>query len=607
MHMRFRKLVIVMLLALFAGIGSSAASRACQDLGACIGELRELGKKENKYGGMGPEADQLKRQILGFPGAVDALVPLLADSDEDLADLASYALRDAPAIDPVHLPKILAGMDRGLGWLAPALARIGTEAAAKVAVDRYLVSKDAPGNQESYALTLLGTRAIPFIVERARCRTPCKDDVHYLLGDALGKMGPERSQAGPALIEIASDRGASPEVARGALLMIAALGSDGRALEPDLLRERAAAPYLAPWIDEALVGIHSNAAGAIFAERLADRPDVIALRDLSAIGEAGRDAGPAVIAILRTQPELRAAAAKTLGYIGYQPAVPLLIGALDDPVDARVVQASAASLARLQAAVALPDLDRTASQHWYPPVREAARTAATRIRAGSREPARARGGNFAMEFFSEEMGGKRLPECLKHHEKTIAEPAGTKLYARTSASQLQRLQYPGEIVGYGANDEAEQKAAGAEIIRVTPDNLVEHRKAIQQVPDVALRVDKGWLAGSDRGEWGGELVFIGDDGTRQRVLDGNVEDIFRLGTRLVATTGLAHMMMNNGALMELKKGADGRWVAETWRVLPGAPAASFLVAPDGLMIETIGRGAIVVDAEGGMRMANCVP
>lgn len=605
--MRFWKPVFVMLLVALAGWVSGASTEACQDLGACIRELRELGKKENKYGGMGPEATQLKGEILAFSGAVEALVPLLEDPNEQVAELASYALRDAPAIDSIHLPNILRGMDRGLGWLAPALARIGTEEAAAEAVDRFLVSRDAPTNQEAFAVELLGRRAIPIIVERARCRTSCKVDTHYLLGHVLGKMGPERSQAGPALMEIASDRAASAQVARGALLMIAELGVDGRALEADLLQEREAAPYLSPWIDQALVGIHSNAAGAIFAERLAEKADVIALRDLSEAGEAGREAGPAVVVILRTQPELRAAAARTLGYIGYQEAVPELVAALDDPVDARVAQASAAALGRLQASGALAELDRTASGHWFPPVREAARKAAMRIRTGSKQPVRTSGSNFAMEFFSDEMSGDQVPACVKHREKPLIESPSTKLYARTSAKQLQRLKYPSEIVGYGASDEAEQKAAGAEIIQVTPDNVMEQREPIEQVPDLALRVEGGWLVGSDRGEWGGELMFIGDNGMRQRILEENVEDVFRLGTRLVATTGLAHLSMNKGALVELKKDPDGRWTAEKWRILPGAPAASFLVEPEGLMIETIGRGAIVVNADGGMRMADCVP
>jgi len=607
MHMRSRTLLVLAALLALAGSESGASSKPCQDLAACIRELRELGKQENKYGGMGPESDRLKRQVLAFPGAVDALVPLLEDPNERVADLAAYALRDAAAIDPVHLPKIRKGLDRKLGWLAPALAGIGTEEAAREAVDRFLVSDSAPHNQEAFAVERFGRRAIPVIVERARCRTPCKDDVHYLLGAVLSGMGPERADAGPGLLGIATDRSASPQAARGALLMIAKLGADGSALEADLLRERERAPYLSRWIDEALVGIHSQAAGAIFAQRLVDEPNAIALRDLAEIGKAGRDAGPAVMAILERAPGLRPEAIKTLGYIGYQPAVPALVAALDDPVDVRVALASTAALGRLQATDALAALDRTASQHWYPPVRDAARQAASRIRTGANELARPREDNFAMEYFSDLADPDGLPTCKNHREAAVDEPAGTKLYARTSSRQLKRLSYASEVVSYGASDEAEQKAAGAKIIEVNPGNLMEHRQQIRQVPDVALRVEGGWLAGSSRGEWGGELVFIGDDGSSQRILDENVEDIFRLGTRLVATTGLAHLSMNNGALVELKKGADGRWTADTWRILPGAPAASFLVKPDGLLVKTMGRGAIVVNADGGMRMANCAP
>jgi len=43
--------------------------------------------------------------------------------------------------------------------------------------------------------------------------------------------------------------------------------------------------------------------------------------------------------------------------------------------------------------------------------------------------------------------------------------------------------------------------------------------------------------------------------------------------------------------------------AKTWRILPGSPAASFLVEPVGLKVETMGRSTIVVVAGGGMRMA----
>ncbi len=596
----------LILLVLIAANVRGASLDACQTLAVCTQQLREIAQTKDKFRGMGPDATRMKQQILAFPGAVDALIPLLEDPDERIAELASYVLRDAPAIDPAYLPRLRAGLDRGLSWLAPALARIGTDEAAKEAVDRYLVSDDAPQNQEAHAVKIFGRRAIPFIVERARCLVPCKDDAHYLLGAALAGMGSARAEAAPALMTIASDRTASPQVAKGALLMISKLGTDGRSLEADLLRERDAAPYLSPWIDQALVGIHSRAAAAIFLARLNEEPSAITLRDLAEVGDAGSDAGPAVVAILLERSGLKVEAAKTLGYIGYAPAVPALVAALDDPVDARLPATAATALGRLQAKDALAALDRTAEEHWYPPAREAARKAAISIRSGTGEPARRSEGNFAMEFFGDAELDNDLPNCSKYREKLLEEPAGTKLYARTSGRQLKRLKYRSEVVSYGASDEAEQKASGADVIRVHPENLMEHRKAIEQVPDVALRVDGGWLAGSSRGEWGGELVFISSDGQTQRILDKNVEDIYRLGTRVVVVVGLAHMAMNNGELLEVKEGSDGRWSAVTWRVLPGAPSASFLVAPQALAVETIGRGSIIIDAEGGMRMANCI-
>ena len=603
--MRRWKFVVLALLAVVGGSVDGSQADACQDLPACIQQLRAMAQDSDSRDGMGQGAGALKQRILAQPGAVDALIPLLADPDKEVAELAAYALRDAPKIDPGYLPQLRKGLDRGLGWLAPALARMGTDEAAKEAVDRYLVSESAPENQEAYAVTLSGRRAIPFLVERASCRIPCTDETHYLLGSVLKDMGPERAQAGPGLMRVASDRNASPQAARGALLMIAELGTDGRALEVDLLREREMAPYLAPWIDRALVGIHSPKAGAIFAERLAGKHDVVTLRDLAEIGAAGRDAGPAVVKILEHEPDLRAAAARTLGYIGYAEATPELVAALDDPMDARVAWAAAMSLGRLNAPDALGALDRTASQHWYPPVRDAARQAAMQIRSGAAGPDRRPGDNFAMEFLAFGSINRDLPACRKHREKVVREPEGTKLHTGASDRKLKRLKYPSEVVSYGASDEEEQKAAGADIIRVHPGNLMEHRQPIEQVPDVALRVDGGWLAGSSRGEWGGELMFVGDDGRFQRILGDNVEDIYRLGTRIVATTGLAHLGLNHGALVEITRDSEGRWHATTWRVLPGAPAASFLVAPHGLMVRTVGGGAVVIDADGGMRMADC--
>ena len=69
-----------------------------------------------------------------MPGAAEAVVPLLSAPDEHVAELAGAVLRDMREIPQGFLPQIVAGMERGLGWLGPALAAIPSEAAADAAV-----------------------------------------------------------------------------------------------------------------------------------------------------------------------------------------------------------------------------------------------------------------------------------------------------------------------------------------------------------------------------------------------------------------------------------------------------------------------------------------
>ena len=140
---------------------------------------------------------------------------------------------------------------------------------------------------------------------------------------------------------------------------------------------------------------------------------------------------------------------------------------------------------------------------------------------------------------------------------------------------------------------------------VNDQNIVEHRQEIKQVPSLALRVDGGWLAGSNRGEWGGELVYVADNGKSTQLLDTNIEDIYQLGDRYIATAGLAHLSMNNGMIYQLMQTEDGTWQAKEWLMLPGAPDSSWLVETGELLINTIGGGSILLAKNGTMRMAEC--
>ena len=85
-----------------------------------------------------------------------------------------------------------------------------------------------------------------------------------------------------------------------------------------------------------------------------------------------------------------------------------------------------------------------------------------------------------------------------------------------------------------------------------------------------------------------------------------VQDIYQLGDRVIALTGIAHLMMNDGVVFELVRDrATGRWTRHPWRILPGAPKASWLRSDGLLQVATVGHGTLLLDQHGQMSMVEC--
>jgi HEAT repeat protein len=604
--MQLARLVLLLLLS-WSCIARAEVPEA--DMQRDLGELRRLALAKTPGDHHQTKADvDLINRLAPVPEAVPALVALLADPDLRVASLAGAVLRDAPHIDEKFLPEIRAGLDRDVGWLAPALARMPGEAAAKEAVARYLVSKSAPQNQENYALRLLGERALPFMVEAARCDRPCGKSDHYLMSAVLSEMGEVALPILPGLRALIEDPATPGDVTAGALLMVAAVGPAARSAEPWLLVLRETKPELREDIDQALVDIAADEAGRIMAARLDENPDPRQLFELAMVGPAGRDAGPAVVGLLsHPDADVRLAAARALGFIGYAPAAPALVEKLDAPDDLRMNWVAADSLGRLRAVQAKPALERLAAAHPYPPVRAAAANALRQMG----QPV------VAQKVVDDQVGGVEysvydrigddLPLCKRADVRRVDEPATAKLYLERDARALQALAFDSVVLSYGPSAEEEASAAREDrIVEVTPGNMVEHRTATREVPAVALRVDGGWLAGSNRGEWGGELMFLPDSGKPYRVMDGNIVDIHRLGGRIVATFGIAHLFLNQGQVVELALGQDARWISRPWRNLPGAPLSVSLVEGDQLLIDVVSGGTLLLSGQGGFRMAPCL-
>lgn len=604
----FALLVLCILLAMGsapAAAGPKAEEPICHSANACLHVLQKVSGNKQSLG----DGDRaLVERLLSFgPEIVPALVDVLADSNESAAELAGFALRETQYIDVQFLPQITAGLDRGLGWLAPALCRMEGDASAREAVKRFVVSDSAPHKQEAYALKLCGRRAIPHIVEAARCRIACDSKLYFNLGYVLSEMGEERLEAAPGLLQIAGDSEASPDVAAGALVMIGALGAKANFLESDLIELRERRSDLEAAVNHALVGIESHASGQIFIERLTLEPDPVTLRDLAEIGRAGELAGPTVVKLLDDEDwNLRIAAARALGFVGYAEAAAPLIRLLRDPADVRLNWVAAQSLGRLEADEAVPALRVTAETHWYPPVRSAAVAAIEHIEQRVPYEDSSPRGNFAFEFFDYEHFGRDQSTCEKPLLKRKPESKSQKLYSSNAPEQLKKLEFATYVLGYGpAVEPPPRDDREHEVMELTSENIVEHRTPTRQVPDVALRVDNGWLAGSDRGEWGGELVFINDNGLVNVILDENIKDIYSFDDRVIALTGLAHLTMNSGIVHSLTRDASGNWSAHPWRALTGAPLSSWRVETGEVLINVASGGTLLLNHDGSFRIAPC--
>ncbi len=598
-------------------------AETCTDLADCIARLRLIAKirHSEKSLGMGRAEDALAKRLLAMPGAADALVPLLADPEQSVADLAAYVLRDMPTIDPKHLPGIRIGLDRDLGWLAPALARIGTDEAAAEAVKR-LLAKGETGNQEAYAVELFGARALPHFLDAVECPPGCDmASVFDALSAVLHSMpAAARAQAVPGLLQRLQQPSASDDTAAGVLYLLSLIGASAREAEPALLELRRRRPALALAIDETLIAIAAPAAATILERRIEDRPTNEDLERLGAIGAPGRIAVPKLIALLKEggtwiDPEsdamswdfierndLPMTAAQALGAIGNPSAAAALAQAIGDPYDPRLNWAAVQALARLGLPEYRPVLERAAGEHWYPLVRNAARRT-----LDARQPVQSPEDGDALLMMSSlptsDMFGQEDLSCMRADVETRREPASRKLGGPRHAGALRKLQYTANVIGFGPPEGAQPDAQG--VTRMTTADAVRRDSAIAQTPHVALRAERGWLVGGNRGEWGGELVWIGDDGLRQTILAQNIEDIHRLGDRIVATSGIAHLMLNQGAVYEVARDDDGHWRARPWRILPGAPTESGMTASGELLVNTVMGGPLLIDAQGRMRTAPC--
>jgi HEAT repeat protein len=579
---------------------------SCDSIGECKTVIidRGLAREAEKYGMK--IADTLLAKHVKLMGdiATPMLMELIQHQSYSVRRLAGFTLMKFEDIDEKYLPIIIKALDNDTPWLVNVLGNINSPAAAEEAVKRYLFSNSAPHNQEFNALKNSGNLAVPYIIEALKCEVACPNDYIYNFGRVVVEIKADRSYLLSSFEKLISDKELTDEIIAGAIGVIAFLEEDALAIEPKLTKLLKERPSLENTINNAFIAMGTSRGIELLIGSIQGNPAPYNIIEIAKKGTKAHAAAPVLLTVIeKGHTEERMIATRALGFIGNTNAVPALIELLTERFDVELNITATQSLAMLGEETALIPLEEIKNSHWYPPVRKAAEEAilvieGTKQLDKSDDVLRAQSAFMRNRFMTEKMC-----ESITLDRKEVS--PSSKLYKETNPDELKQLSYDTHVLSYGARDRADQELDGKEIIEVNSSNMMEIRTPVKQVPELALKVENGWLTGSDRGEWGGELVFIDEKGNSSILLNTNIEDIYRLGELTIATTGLAHMGMNNGAVYKLELNKAGGWEASHWIKLPGVPRSSWFVETSELLINTLRGGSILLSENGSMRMAEC--
>ena len=191
---------------------------------------------------------------------------------------------------------------------------------------------------------------------------------------------------------------------------------------------------------------------------------------------------------------------------------------------------------------------------------------------------------FSFHAFSGEASPILEQECEAFNANFAEQLNPTKLLHRNAKEQLAELTFKFDIVSYGNNGRNVQE--------------------IDEIPHVALPVDNGWLLGSDRGEWGGSLVFKSNSGEQQNIIDDNIKDIYKYPYGYIVTAGLGHMALSRGSIY-LVTMKNKKYVAEKLHSLVAPPKTSWLTSSGELLINHRNHASSVFTSAGNLYRVNC--
>jgi hypothetical protein len=172
-----------------------------------------------------------------------------------------------------------------------------------------------------------------------------------------------------------------------------------------------------------------------------------------------------------------------------------------------------------------------------------------------------------------------LIECTHVEEP----PSEDKLRFKINKDELKKLSHTATVYSY---DENGRKAT-----------------IIEQSPNVAVKMGDGWLTGSNRGEWGGELVFVDANGIPEILFKDNIQNIYQTDHGTIVIAGLSHLTSSRGRIYLVTKNGVSLDYSILF-ALDAAPEESWMTGSGDIYINT-SYGATILKSDGTLRRALC--
>lgn len=619
--------------ALMQSMQVAANAPDCASLDSCYTAALSHADLNRSAGAVPSQTDQaLIARVTQFgEPALPRLMELLADKNEALASLAVTGLNMMPPLDARYLPQVTQALARGL-YAYPLLAKMSDPRATQLLIDAYLTKKPF----ERQLLNGHKTLALPFLLDATSCPALClqhERDIHYYMSNLYNlvrELADESAklQLAEQMLDHVNNPALLVKVRVANLANAAGLINDVPALSPLKPRiETLCAQHadLADSCKQAFVTLRLQGAWHFLAAQL-EKADVTAndwqvdqlLNSLATFGKEAKSSSTVVQKFLQADDlSLRKKAATTLLSIDPQGALPILLQKMRDPYDAPLSYALVQLVGPFLATVQSQAADRKGSapsnhsppnsaqsnnvrqalvdiqtNYWYPPVRTAAKR-------WLESPAQA-------AIIAEEIDNSMreiAPTDIENLSCELAPQAvspATKGYAVKPSTQLTYW-----IENWSFDN---TKPATEDVSIGMPWS--GNPKRIERVPDIALQVGHGWLTGSDRGEWGGELVYLPEQAPAQPLVADNIQAIVTLGKEHVAVAGLAHMMMDYGRIYRITQQPSEaskpvKMQAKHWIALPAHVTSSSLLQNGDLLLTTGRYGSFLLSKDGTLRMAPC--